>query len=78
MAWVLKDSELKCEKRDFKLKILNGLISIEEPKLINIQIEITKLYSLHKAATILDHAVKEHDLHEADWRLFNPSRFIYS
>jgi len=49
-----------------------------EYELIDLSIELNKLYSLYEASTILDHAVKEIDRELADWRPFSPSRFIYS
>jgi len=46
--------------------------------MVDLKIELTKLYSLHKAATLLDHAVREVNIDGVDWRPFSPSRFVYS
>ncbi|TKJ32888.1 MAG: hypothetical protein CEE38_21955 [Planctomycetes bacterium B3_Pla] len=46
--------------------------------MIDLKIELTKLFALHKASITLDHAVRESATPNLDWRLFRPSKFIYS
>lgn len=45
--------------------------------MMDLKIELTKLYSLHIASLKLEHAIREHK-QSALWQPFSPSRFIYA
>lgn len=44
---------------------------------MDLKIEVTKLYALHEACKRLEHGIKDVGL-ESDWKVFSPTRFIYS
>lgn len=45
---------------------------------MDLNIELTKLYSLHKASMLLEHGVRENGQLSLPWRPFVPSRFVYA
>lgn len=44
---------------------------------VDLMIEVTKLFSLHQACTILEHGIRDVDI-GTQWRAFSPTRFVYA